>query len=90
MKALSKSALVLLCFAVLPSLSACASPPGNEDDDEDKPVIIVPNNWWFQVKWILPPRMGDEFFYWLDKAFAEGMGHDTVENDDLSYPPSRN
>lgn len=89
MKAISKSALVLLCFAMLPSLSACASPSGNQDPDENKPVIIVTNNWWFQVKWILPPRMGNDFFYWLNKSIAESMGYDTVENDDNSYPASR-
>ena len=89
MKAISKSALVLLCFAMLPSLSACASPSGNQDPDENKPVIIVTNIWWFQVKWILPPRMGNDFFYWLNKSIDESMGYDTVEYAYNSYPASR-
>jgi len=84
MKAISKSALVLLCFAVLPSLSACASPPGNQDRDEDKPVIIVPDIWWFQVKSILPLRMGDELFNWLEKTFVEETGY----SNDGAGPPS--
>lgn len=84
MKAISKSALVLLCFVVLPGLSVFASPPGNENGDEDKPVIIAPNIGWLQVRWILPPRIGDDLFYWLDKAFAESMGYTT----DSEGPPS--
>jgi hypothetical protein len=42
---------------------------------------------WFGVKWILPPRSSG--FYAASKAFAEGMGYETVEHDDFSYPPPR-
>ena len=41
-----------------------------------------------EVKWILPPRTAGDF-YLYDKSFATGMGYETVENDDLSYPGRR-
>ena len=45
------------------------------------PKIELPD---FEVKWILPPK-GSEW-YGRIKATAEGMGYETVEHDDLSYP----
>jgi hypothetical protein len=73
MKAISKSALVLLCFAVLPSLSASASPSGNESRDAARQEITMKNLWWFQATWMLPPQMGDNLFDWLDKTFTNGI-----------------
>lgn len=46
-----------------------------------RPKIDLPD---FEVKWILPPK-GSK---WYDriKSTAEGMGYETVEHDDVSYP----
>ena len=73
MKAISKSAVVIFCFAVLPGVSAFASPSGNQDRDEDKQEINVANFWWFQATWLLPPRVGDDVSRWLDKTLDNGM-----------------
>ncbi len=38
------------------------------------------------LKWILPPKGGDETAYNASKAAAEGAGYETVEHDDFTYP----
>lgn len=38
----------------------------------------------FELKWVLPTRHAS--FYGASKAFAESMGYETVENDDMTYP----
>jgi len=39
-----------------------------------------------KLKWILPAKVGDGSLYESSKAFAEGMGYETVEHDDFTYP----
>ena len=60
----------------------------SQDDDDDKhPPIDISVPGLFEVKWILPDR--DSHIYGAVKSFAEGMGYETVELDDFSYPPPR-
>lgn len=49
-----------------------------------KPKIKIPKR--PKLKWILPPKGGDDSFYNASKASAESMGYETVENDDFTYP----
>lgn len=91
MNAISKSGLVLLCFAVLPTLSASASPFGNETRDADRQEITMKDLWWYQATWMLPAQMGDNLFEWLDKTFANGIGWyieraDSVSGNDEAKP----
>ena len=59
----------------------------NQGGNHANQLPMITGAWWFEVKWILPPRTSP--FYSIIKSFAESAGYDTVENDDLSYPPSR-
>lgn len=45
----------------------------------------------FEPKWILPPVLSPESQKIHDriKGLAEGMGYETLEHDDFSYPPAR-
>jgi len=58
------------------------SPSSQPEDKEPKVTIEVPRM--FEVKWILPDSSSGA--YGAIKAFAEGMGYETVELDDFSYP----
>ena len=64
-----------------------ADDPGEPPSGGPGPNFNIPRLELFEVKWILPPRNSPH--YAASKAFAEGMGYDTVEHDDFSYPPPR-
>ena len=60
--------------------AAAPAPVGAQAASPPPPTQLKP----MQVKWILPPA--GSAFYASEKANAEAMGYDTVENGDLSYP----
>ena len=69
-------AATIALLTLLPLAGAQASTP-------PPPQPVKP----LTVKWILPPRTSS--FYASEKYWAEQMGYETVENDDLSYPGPR-
>ncbi len=59
--------------------------PTPETSSSSQPAPTIPK--FREIKWVLPPRTSE--FYDRIKAFAEGAGYETVENDDLTYPGPR-
>ncbi len=55
-------------------------------DPTKKPPIKIPDLH-TKLKWILPHRNSE----WYDriKGYAEGVGYETVDQDDFSYPDPR-
>jgi len=80
-------AIVAAAIAMLTLLPMAAGAQASYQHNDPPPPPNVGPVKWFGVKWILPPRSSG--FYAASKAFAEGMGYETVEHDDFSYPPPR-
>jgi hypothetical protein len=57
---------------------------GGSSSSSTPPPITITGR--FQVKWILPPKIGDLTIYNAVKGAAEGAGYETVEHNDFSYP----